>query len=741
MSHFVVRTIESGVQLCDTSKAIETKVYPLKGFQGPISSFVIVLQGQDNGNFWNHIRSKFGHSPPEFQIVVYQDDIVKGRVGFVLYEGDDLTKTKEAFIELESSLMPLLGEGTVTLTEDLLKEVILPKPLDKKSMIMHLVDVIESNPDAHPEWYTIIQLLQKKEPVSPSTEKSGAKGFFSTLKFKSKKAESAAVLKQKKSEESLETNCDEHDGGDINVDTSVTPKLEDFNYAKRKRKSAVEDFASLLIPFAAVPEGLKENDDDDVSEKVWLKYRRQTRLVKKERPSEEIRESKGEIFDSCDQEGKTPLMTAIEKGYIKSAFNFLLAGNNPNYQDNCSGNTALHIAVQIQNLVLVKMLLAFNAEPTIINKKGETSLDLARSNEACEIVEVLEKCAKLQAKTRDYFATHSSLPRRGKSRNSQFLLSLDGGGIRAFNTTQAIICIEDRLKQLDPKQRPFMSHFDYVAGTSAGSIAGSVLTYTDVDTRAGRYLIYKIITDVFDKKITQRGERIDQYLKDVLGEETTMGDLKGPQRMIITATLADRNPNKLHLMTSYGESRDGQLGPRHRKVWEACRISSTAPIFFPALDDKFLDGGLMANNPTLDAMVEIMDQNKKDGKPCKISCIVSLGNGIPKVKSVDNIEVFLPGFSMKAITSIPSSLKGLGSLFSHLVTQVTQSDGQEVYRARILCDSLGSSYFRVSPPLSENIDPLSTDREAIVNMIYNTQMYLLDIPDQIDAIAKCLLSK
>ena len=721
-------------------------VYPLKGFQGPISSFVIVLQGQDNGNFWSHIRSKFGHNPPEFQIVVYQDDIVKGRVGFVLYEGEDLAKTKEAFIELQSSLTPLLGEGTITLTEDLLKEVILPKPLDKKCMIMHLVDVIESNPDAHPEWYTIIQLLQKKEPLSPSTEKSGAKGFFSTLKFKSKKAESGTVVKQKKSKGSLETNCDENDGGDTDIGTSVTLGTskqfsEDSNYDKRKRKSAIEDFASFLVPVGAVPEGLKKNDDDDVSEKVWLKYRRQTRLVKKERLSEEIRESKKEIFDSCDQEGKTPLMTATEKGYIKSVFNFLLAGNNPNYQDNRSGNTALHIAVQIQNLVLVKLLLAFNGEPTISNKAGETPLDLARSNEVCDIVEALEKCAKLQAKTRDYFATHSSLPRHGKSRNSQFLLSLDGGGIRAFNMTQAIISIENRLKQLDPKQRPFMSYFDYVAGTSAGSIVGSVLVYTDVDAHAGRYLIYKIVTDVFDKKITQRGERIDQYLKDVLGEETTMADLKAPHRMIITATLADRNPNKLHLMTSYGESRDGQLGPRHRKVWEACRISSTAPIFFPALDDKFLDGGLMANNPTLDAMVEIMDQNKKDGKPSKIGCIVSLGNGIPKVKSVDNIEVFLPGFSLKAITSIPSSLKGLGSLFSHLVTQVTQSDGQEVYRARILCDSLGCSYFRVSPPLSENIDPLTTDREAIVNMIYNTQMYLLDIPDQIDAIAKSLLSK
>ena len=52
----------------------------------------------------------------------------------------------------------------------------------------------------------------------------------------------------------------------------------------------------------------------------------------------------------------------------------------------------------------------------------------------------------------------------------------------------------------------------------------------------------------------------------------------------ITGTIANVSPNMLHLMTSYGQARDGQLGPDDRKVWEALVASSAAPTFpYPML--------------------------------------------------------------------------------------------------------------------------------------------------------------
>lgn len=44
-------------------------------------------------------------------------------------------------------------------------------------------------------------------------------------------------------------------------------------------------------------------------------------------------------------------------------------------------------------------------------------------------------------------------------------------------------------------------------------------------------------------------------------------------------------------------------------MWRAARSSGAAPTYFRPMG-RFLDGGLLANNPTLDAMSEIHHYNK-----------------------------------------------------------------------------------------------------------------------------------
>ena len=713
-SQYVVRELQQASSIFEFSKALDTKTYPTKSLKGNISSFLILLQSSENVKLWDHIKSKFGYIPPEYQIIIYQNSSSHNFVGFVLHEGGDLHNEKEAFAELHNSLSPLLHEGTVLLTAQLLKEIILPVPLSRSSMIVHLVDVIQSNPSAHSEWYTIIQLLEKSTcsvPCSNDSE-SNVPTPADTLS-KTLKRKIFAPLKHKV--------------------LAVRTSTSDLNST---------DYASPDVSVESV------DDDDAMSENVWLKFRRQTVIKNRkgiQRTVEKTRsvdlDCKESSFDSLDKEGKTPLMISVEKGYTKSTFNFLLAGGNPNAQEKATGNTALHLAVKNRNSTLVKLLIAFNADVSIRNIFGESPLDFAMKTKDSTVITLLEESGKLQAKANAYNLSNNKFSKQAKFKSSQFLLSLDGGGIRGFNTIQILIAIENRLKQLKPNSQPLISYFDYVAGTSAGSIIGTVLMYTDSDAKTGRYLVHKVITDVFKKNLSERGARIDQFLQDIFGPERVMGDLEPSQRMIITATLADRSPNKLHLMTSYGESRDGHPGPQHRKVWEAVRISSAAPLYFPPFDSHFLDGGLMANNPTIDAMVEIMQQNKKEKKEPKLGFILSLGTGFPPTKPVNNIEVFIPGMSLKTLSSIPSNLRGFGSFFNHLVTQVTQSDGQEVDRARTLCDSLGYSYFRLSPPLQSDIDPSTTDEDVIADMLYNTRLYILSISDQIDIVTKCLLSK
>lgn len=69
-------------------------------------------------------------------------------------------------------------------------------------------------------------------------------------------------------------------------------------------------------------------------------------------------------------------------------------------------------------------------------------------------------------------------------------------------------------------------------------------------------------------------------------------------------------------------------------VWRAARSSGAAPTYFRPMG-RFLDGGLLSNNPTLDAMAKIHDYNtckKRQGQSeqvKKLSVVVSLGTGKP----------------------------------------------------------------------------------------------------------------
>lgn len=66
--------------------------------------------------------------------------------------------------------------------------------------------------------------------------------------------------------------------------------------------------------------------------------------------------------------------------------------------------------------------------------------------------------------------------------------------------------------------------------------------------------------------------------------------------------------------------------PSDQLVWRAARCSGAAPTYFRPIG-RFLDGGLLANNPTLDAMVEIHEYNKSLIK--KVREILALKQELP----------------------------------------------------------------------------------------------------------------
>ena len=607
-----------------------------------------------------------------------------------LFADDDYSNTKEAFNKINTTLAPLLEDCCFLLSKDVLKHILVPEPLSPDCISPQLLKVMEKEPGLHSDWQHLIQKLAA--PKLASTKQ---------------------VAKQQSSELDSQKRKIQKAPNPTNDSTSSIVSL----------MAVQADFAAATVAKLKSATPMKADEDKENSEEVWKLFRRGTLKAKHETK-------------------KTWLIEATKKQYVRSCLKLVLSQVvNVNEVDMATGDTALHVAVRCENIILVKLLLAYQADPRILNKKKESPCDAAiklSGPNASAITKTLETIKSLKTKAALYFTQNNKLLRKKNSSN-KFLLSLDGGGMRSVIMCHILTAIERRMKELNASCKPLQAYFDYIAGTSAGAIIGGLLLYSDISVSLAGMYLYNFMIDVFCCQKSDRTKKLKGFIVDTVGAEKSLSETE-TGNMIITSTLANVSPNKLHLMTSYGEPRDGQLGPDDRKVWEALVASSAAPTYFPAFS-PFLDGGLMANNPTLPAMTDVLTRQDQK-KSAKLGCVLSLGTGyLHPPQAVDNFEVYVPGFNKDLAKNLVQSSMGLMSLMSHFMAQTTQSNGEVVKQAEAWCNSIGASYFRLSPPLQEDVPPDMKSIETFVSLIYETEIYVLQQCSVIDAIAKTILTK
>ncbi|KAB7500993.1 85/calcium-independent phospholipase A2 [Armadillidium nasatum] len=473
-------------------------------------------------------------------------------------------------------------------------------------------------------------------------------------------------------------------------------------------------------------------------------------------------------------QGQTPTHIMVLRSRVSCLMCLLSRGADPNVV-NFEGCNPLHLAASIHHITMVQALICFGTKINATNISGETPRHIAASTKVEDKSKLGDKekviyllhavgagrCKKVLASCAEGCSMHGSfngvplyekpllrsrwvyddhLARmqileavkyqklfRSNLKGRGRVLCLDGGGIKGLVLCQMLDVIKELLGQ------SITDSFDWISGTSTGGfLALDIATGKSVNHAQALYFSLKDRIFVGNRPYDTKD--LENILKNEFGEDTVMSDITR-NRISITTTLADRLPADLHMFRNYeapidvlgiGESSDfvKPLPPFKQRIWMAARASGAAPTYFSSTD-KYLDGGLISNNPVLDTLAEIEEWNmavRAAGREDEVftpTVVVSLGCGKPPVVKVDNVDLTVP-----SILDMRRGFQAMFNMFNLLVEQACASEGRIVDRARSWCSALHVPYFRFNPQLSEDCSIDEHEDAKLVRVMWEARSYM-----------------
>lgn len=215
------------------------------------------------------------------------------------------------------------------------------------------------------------------------------------------------------------------------------------------------------------------------------------------------------------------------------------------------------------------------------------------------------------------------------------LLTLDGGGIRGIIQLIWIERLEQHLGT------PIHANVDLIAGTSVGAIIGcAVAAGRSAEEIHGMWLSSANVAfakgmHMSDhlRRLANRAGMAPKYLdeglvallKSVFGD-MTMGELLRPT---LALAYCPRSQS-VHVFSSMSEEH------KDLPVWEVCRASAAAPLFFSphtmvinehGETSPLLDGGMTAQNPVVIALSEALKQTQGKARTVNDVLVASFGTG------------------------------------------------------------------------------------------------------------------